>query len=221
MDINTLIAYLKDKDTERNQWSCSNVDTSFDINPEDYISYAEADLRSTDEHRFINALGNTKRALDCQADRLLKLLGFYTDARKEFWGFPRKLKKIAEFDIIAPKILEKINRTRNQMEHQYVPADPEKTDDFVSIVLLFIHATNNYDCRTIDQVGYVNWTDNPLFNVLGEPEFTIDNANSKIIVKEVNLPPAKAQKGYWIEMGIKDPEYTEVMKCHLKKAEFR
>lgn len=221
MDINTLIAYLKDKDTERNHWSCSYVDTSFDINPEDYISYAEADLRSADEHRFINALGNTKRALDCQADRLLKLLGFYADARKKRWGFPQKLEKIAEFDIVAPKILEKINKSRNRMEHGYVPADPEKSDDFVSIVLLFIHATNNYACRTIDQVGYVNWTDNPLFDGLGEPQFMIDNVNSKIIVKEGHLPPAKAKEGYSIEIGIRDLEYTEVMKYHLKKAEFR
>lgn len=176
MDKNTLIAYLKDKETQRNLWSCDYVDTSFDINPEDYISYAEADLRNTDEHRFINALGNTKRALDCQADRLLKLLGFYADARKELWGFPRKL---------------------------------------------FIHATNNYACRTIDQVGYVNWTDNPLFNSLGEPQFIIDNVNSKIIVKKGNLSPANAKETYCIEIGIRDPEYTEVMKCHLKKAEFR
>jgi len=221
MNINTLVAYLKDKDTQRNLWSCNYVDTCFDINPEDYISYAEADLKSADEHRFINALGNTKRALDCQADRLLKLLGFYAEARKETWAFPRKLRKIAEFDIIAPKILEKINKSRNQMEHRYTLADPEKTDDFVSIVLLFIHATNNYACRTLDEVGYTNYNDNPLFNDIGEPIFIIDNVNSRIIVKDGSLPSPNAEKEDCTEITIRDPEYTEVMKYHLKKAEFR
>lgn len=66
-------------------------DIGFDISPNEFLKYAENDLKSKVEHRNVNALSNAKRAIDCQIEGLLKLFGFYKIAKRKFWGFPKKL----------------------------------------------------------------------------------------------------------------------------------
>ena len=90
MDISTLQQYLDDKYTNRCRWGMECIDTSFETMPSEFISFAEFDLQSTFDHKFINALSNAKRALDCQADRLLKLFGYYQESQDKFWRFPKK-----------------------------------------------------------------------------------------------------------------------------------
>ncbi|HEV7518281.1 MAG TPA: hypothetical protein VGR07_18440, partial [Thermoanaerobaculia bacterium] len=43
--------------------------------------------------------------------------------------------------VVAPRVLFKINRHRNEMEHQYICPSHEDVADFVDVVALFIEAT--------------------------------------------------------------------------------
>ena len=43
----------------------------FDISPGDFLEYANKDINAKYGHRYVNALANVKRALDCQLDTLL------------------------------------------------------------------------------------------------------------------------------------------------------
>src|SRR4051794_21141758 len=103
MDINLLLQYLDDKTTYRLDYLSPNVDTSFPILPRQYLSYAIKDLESGYEHQYINALSNMNRALICQINRLLKLIGYYNQSREERWSFVKKVEVIQKFGISLPK----------------------------------------------------------------------------------------------------------------------
>ncbi|MBT1703212.1 hypothetical protein [Chryseosolibacter indicus] len=156
MDTLELIKYLEDKDTRRCGWGMDVIDTSFETMPSEFIGFAESDLQSSFDHKYINALSNAKRALDCQADRLLKLFGYYKESQDKFWGFPKKLELIQKFEIIAPRVLNKINKTRNLMEHQYIKPKSDQVEDFLDIASLFIASTDHYASNFIDHVDYIN-----------------------------------------------------------------
>lgn len=130
--------------------------TPFDITPQDFIKYAEVDLQSNYEHSIVNALSNSKRALDCQLDSLLYFLGYYNISQKSFWSFPRKLDLINELGIIAPRVLRKINKQRNLLEHQFVRPERETVEDFLDIAMLFIASTDRYTLKCIDQLHLQN-----------------------------------------------------------------
>jgi len=190
------------------------VDTKFETMPSEFIAFAEKDLQSNFDHRFINALSNAKRALDCQADRLLKLLGYYPESQAKFWGFPKKIALIQEFDIIAPRILNKINRVRNLMEHQYIKPNSEQVEDFIDIVSLFVASTDLYATYTCE-VKYMNLsTETNLFSDYGEVEVKIDNSNCRLLVGTYS---ESTGKDIDFEIPKADPTYVNVLKHHLKK----
>jgi hypothetical protein len=117
---------------------------AFDISPNEFLKYASNDLESTTTHKHINALSNAKRAIDSQIEGLLKLYGFYNQAKKEFWGFPKKLNSLSDIGIITPRILKKLNRQRNIMEHEFIKPNNEQVEDFVDIATLFIGSSDKY-----------------------------------------------------------------------------
>lgn len=218
MDRSLLSHYLSDKGTFRCGWGGDYIDTAFETLPSEFISFAEKDLQSTFDHKYINALSNAKRALDCQADRLLKLFGYYKEAQDKFWGFPKKLEIIQKFEIIAPRILNKINKTRNLMEHQYIKPNTAQVEDFLDIVSLFIASTDHYASKFVSDIDYINET-NKDFDSFLEVSFKVDNLNEKLIIKtNLHKPKSKRIK---IEIKKTDPEYIDIFKKHLKKTEFR
>ncbi len=217
MDIKKLEKYLDNKMTYRCGWGNDSVDTSFETMPSEFIGYAEIDLQSSSEHRFINALSNAKRALDCQADRLLKLFGFYKESQTKFWGFPRKMELIKEFEIIAPRVLNKINKTRNLMEHQYIKPKSDEVEDFLDIVSLFIASTEHYVSSFIKDVTYINESGDKEYKNLSEVQFLVDSENNKLIVSTIEFNPKKEIK---LEINKADEEYIDIFKKHIRKIEF-
>lgn len=210
-----LLKYLSDKDTFRTSWGYKFVDTTFETMPSEFISFAEQDLQANFGHKYINALSNAKRALDCQADRLLKLFGYYEEAQDKFWGFPKKIELIQRFDILAPRVLNKINKTRNLMEHQYVKPNASQVEDFLDIVSLFIASTDRYTSNSIIEVGYLN-EENAEFKNYSEIDFTIEKGELKI--KTHQFEPSKDIN---INILKTDTDYVDILKSHLKKMESR
>jgi hypothetical protein len=115
------------------------ISTPWDIAPNEYLKFAEKDIEGGDRRGAVNALSNAKRALGCQIDSLMIAFGLREIARN--WGLPHKLKSLTDMGIVAPRILSKINRHRNEMEHEYSCPPVEVVNDFVDVVALFIEAT--------------------------------------------------------------------------------
>lgn len=220
MDMQIIKKFLEDKNSLTNGGSVKYMDISFEIMPMDFINYAKEDLKTNLQHKYINALSNTKRALDCQADRLLKLFGYYDESKRKgkLWGFSAKVELIEKFDIIAPEILKKVNRYRNTMEHHYIKPDSNQVNDFWEIVYLFIRSTEHITSNSLPCVQYENYYSEE-FPVIGELELTTDNENGKIIINTDNRYNSKMNQK--IEVTKSDPEYIEIFKRHLKKIDFR
>ena len=106
------------------------------VTPPDYLRYAEADLSTGGNHGLVNALSNAKRAIDCQVTNTLQ--GFGLSVPKQF---PTKLEKIAALGLVAPRIVKKIVRLRNLLEHEFHSPQLAEVEDAVDVATLFIEAT--------------------------------------------------------------------------------
>ena len=114
-----LIEALDDPDFRYTGIGNSKIENSFEIKPNDFLEFAEKDLAANYTHKDINALSNAKRALDCQLDSLIIAFGLYSIAQSENWNFPKKIQKIKELGIVAPRVLEKINKIRKCKKSNY------------------------------------------------------------------------------------------------------
>ena len=116
----------------------------FEITPNQFLEYAEKGVKEGGEAGYINALCNIKRAIDCQLGLLVYILGQSKRAKKENWKFPRKIEFIRATGLVAPEVLTKINRKRNELEHEYKCPATEEVKDALDIVSLFLASTNRF-----------------------------------------------------------------------------
>lgn len=124
--------------------SPSNLSIPSGPQPRTYLSFANQDLNEPDSDRSrINSVSNAKRALHLQTDIISEGLGFHLlskNGRKS--SFPTKLNFCASCSIISPRILTKLNRLRNSVEHDYYIPMRGEAEDFADIVELFLGATD-------------------------------------------------------------------------------
>jgi hypothetical protein len=153
LPIEDLLYILNHEKTIVDSYQVGPIETPFEITPQEFLNYSELDLVSTSNHKYINALSNAKRSLDCQLDTLLIGFGYYKNSKSKYWGFPKKIELLKDLGIIAPRVLSKINKTRNLMEHEFIVPNPEKVEDFIDIVALFLAATYTYTDK------YMYWKD--------------------------------------------------------------
>jgi hypothetical protein len=123
------------------------------LGPRDFLAFAiEDSVRLDDKRHLINCLGNCKRAIDSQTDRLIRSLGFLPLSRKERWSIPKKFSFVSETGVVAPRILQKVNRLRNRLEHEFAAPSKEQVEDALDIASLFISYAE------LVRVPTLNWT---------------------------------------------------------------
>lgn len=119
----------------------ANLNHEFEITPEEFIKFAEKDIEENDKRGLINALSNSKRAIDCQIDKALYCFGI--DAKKwKLWNFPKKLEFIQDLGFLAPRIIGKVIKIRNLLEHEYKFPEKNEVEDAIDIAMLFLDVTN-------------------------------------------------------------------------------
>ncbi len=138
------IGYLRKDTTYANAFAPIELEIPFDLQPSDFLGFAKRDLDTNLEHSVINALSNTKRALECQCDLLLLVFGFSNQLRKKKWNLPNKIDLILELGVVAPRILRRVNKTRNLLEHEYTRPDKSKVEDALDFVDMFVVYTNSF-----------------------------------------------------------------------------
>lgn len=106
------------------------------VSPHEYLRYAELDLLTGGNHGIVNALSNAKRAIDCQVTNILQGFGLVIPKQ-----FPTKLEKVAALGLVAPRIVRKIVRLRNLLEHEFNSPQLAEVEDAVDVATLFIEAT--------------------------------------------------------------------------------
>ena len=106
----------------------------FKLTPLDFLKFAKEDFNEKNIRNLINSLSNIKRSINCQIDQILFIFGFY----KKRQSFPEKIEFIKDIGITTPEIIEKINRKRNLLEHEYDIPSHEDVSDAIGIAELFI-----------------------------------------------------------------------------------
>jgi hypothetical protein len=129
-----------------NGWS-SKLDTPFEITANEFMTWAVEDSKLDLIHNWVNALGNVKRAIECRTDELLYAMCLHVKSETEKWSFPKKVESLQHLGIIAPKILNKINKKRNQLEHQYIKPTKDDVEDALDVANLFIGYTEKYSMK--------------------------------------------------------------------------
>ncbi|MFH6600771.1 hypothetical protein ACEVAQ_18880 [Ectopseudomonas khazarica] len=112
----------------------------------DYLDFAQQDLHDGNTSRhLINALSNAKRSLHMRLEDLC--LGFGARDLKKLGRYPSLIDFIRKCGFVAPRILDKINKARNSVEHEFKIPTHEETENFVDIVELFLSATDRWRYR--------------------------------------------------------------------------
>lgn len=153
IDLRRVIDLLKDSIGKGNPIGIGHeVKKIFDTNAWEFLSYCRQDLNDESERGRTNALSNAKRAIECRADEILKLLNLKHIASKQRWGLPYKLQVLKVFGITAPEVLTGyITSRRNILEHEYVkPKTTQEIQYIADITELFLSASDN-----IVKKGYI------------------------------------------------------------------
>jgi hypothetical protein len=207
--------FLEEVSLDTTVWTSTASDTlktTFDISPQDFIKYAETDLTSDYEHNIINALSNSKRALDCQLDTLLLAFGFYKISQLEFWSFPKKIGLISELGVIAPRVLHKINKQRNLLEHQFIKPQKESVEDFLDIALLFIASTDKYSLKFITSLHFRNDDLKKFFTVRNQ--YAMESFN--LIIRHDKTREGNTEAPIELSIDSKNQFYKPILKQYLK-----
>ena len=119
-----------------------NLNHDFEINPDDFLQAAEDDFERQGEAALINAISNAKRAIHSQIDQALQCLGY----KPKRWDIRRKLSVLGDLGFIAPRILRRVSRARNVLEHEYRSPPRAVVEESLDLAALFLDAT----CRHLD-----------------------------------------------------------------------
>lgn len=114
----------------------------YQVNPTQYLKFAKADLSEQIESRsLVNAVSNAKRALHLRVDIITDALGFKCAKLKN--NFPTKMSFCEDCGVSGRRIITKINRFRNVVEHDYYVPTQEECEDFVDVTELFLISTTD------------------------------------------------------------------------------
>ncbi len=117
------------------------IECKFDVNPSQFIKIATISSKKNDLANRINCLSNTKRAIDCQIDTVLKYIGLASKFKQK--NFPTKLNYLQQINVIAPDILKRISKHRNAMEHEYIDPKYKEVKELFEIAQLFVESLKN------------------------------------------------------------------------------
>lgn len=148
----------------------------YDVTPHMYLREAEVHLSRMSQGGDRDAVANAKRAIDCQIEAVIETLGLGVSG-----GFPSRVAAIRKLGLVAPRILEKINKLRNSIEHDFVNPSREQAEMAADAALLFVELTHRVFRQTIVQCAvydptpkmepWIDWGPNYLvLELLGEAE---------------------------------------------------
>jgi hypothetical protein len=125
--------------------SWDKIEYQVDTSPRLYLDFAIKDLEFEKSGRtLVNSLSNAKRALHLQVETLANAFGFSVINTKKWPNFHDYLAYCEKCGIVTPRILKKLNKVRNAVEHEYYIPTESETEDFVDVVELFLAATDRF-----------------------------------------------------------------------------
>ncbi|MFL0932331.1 MULTISPECIES: hypothetical protein [Vibrio] len=172
--------------------------------PSSYLDFAKFDLSDGQEDRnLINAVGNAKRAFHFQVESVSQVFGWDKVYGNKNIGFPKRLEFLASCGVLSPNILKKLNRKRNDIEHDYFVPNFDEVEDYIDIVELFLMATRDF---------LVNYPEHVEFELMEDEHYDKALALPKIISVEMAMYKGElviSAKDLSISRVIKDKDYFD------------
>ena len=111
--------------------------------PATYLEWSRRGFRDADDYGLANTITYAKRAACCRIDRLIHN---YHLQRLHRGSFPEKIQALERIGIGIPSVIQElIINPRNELEHDYVPAEPATARRALDIATLFLTATDSVD----------------------------------------------------------------------------
>ena len=116
-----------------------------DITPQTYLEYAIQDTEDDHGNRsYVNAFANAKRAIHFQTDVISEAFGIKNLPKKDRNNFQKKMDFCGQCGIVGKRILNKYNKIRNQVEHDYYLPQEDEVENIIDIAQLFLAATARF-----------------------------------------------------------------------------
>lgn len=123
----------------------SSIELNENITPQDYLKFAIQDFNSGQGDRSnVNAFANAKRAIHLQTDIISKAFGIDRLPEKHRDSFPKKISFCEKCGIVGGRILTKLNKIRNKIEHEYYLPQNDEVENIIDVVELFLAATARF-----------------------------------------------------------------------------
>lgn len=144
-------------DQSPNWWTSSESGSSpvverFEVEPHEYLQWAEAALEQETTAGDVHAILDAKRAIDAVTDRLLDIAGI--DRRTLSRG--RRMEAIVMMNVAAPRIIRRMTDTRNRLEHEYERPSHSDAETAVDVATLFFAASRHLEIVFPDEFTLTN-----------------------------------------------------------------
>lgn len=207
-DIEDIVySYLFAEDTYIQPHNMIEIEYPFDIDSEQYLQFAKYDLQDQYNRMksTINAISNTKRAIESRVDAILHIYGIKKLHIKIHGlnSFSEKLSLLNRMGVVAPNILKRINSIRNKVEHKYIVLEHETVADYVDIAELFLEATQVSVKRFINEFSLESETINEYWL---DCSYDFEKASFNI---EINYHADRTSEMHAIKFDRKELEYNQ------------
>ena len=174
----------------------------FELKADDFIYFAELDMKGNSDKDVVNAVSNIKRAIENRMDCVL--FAFNYQELSKNWNFPEKMEKLNKLGIIAPRILKKINRIRNLLEHQYQIPKKDEVEEAYDVATLFLAYTKNFVKKSVPQLGYylVEKSGDKTTEIHVKIIFENDGAKIGINDSEYHVKATDSNFDEWVKFAI-------------------
>ncbi|MDR0241621.1 MAG: hypothetical protein LBJ65_08465 [Burkholderia sp.] len=136
---------------ETSMWGCIKTRTE-PVSARQYLRFAEHDIEEGDTPRhLVNAITNAKRALHLRMEDTCNGFGFEKLGGSR--SFPSMVNFISSLGITAPRLLVRLNKLRNEVEHDYVLPSRQDVETFLDVASLFVAATDRWVDRQPCEAG--------------------------------------------------------------------
>lgn len=112
----------------------------FELTPMDYLDFARAERQNNSLSAKINCVAHIKRAVECELDTLLHILGIAEIKRK----FPTKMEFVCNAGMVTGRSLVALNRVRNKVEHEYQSPDLDDIDIYLDLAESFVMSLEGF-----------------------------------------------------------------------------
>jgi hypothetical protein len=188
--------------------------SKFDISPREFLHHAEQNIFSSNDLDLINGISNLKRAIDCSLDGFFASLGILKKLKsikieRRKVSISDKLSFIGEIADFTPKSINRLNKVRNELEHDYKRPRVLDMEVYYDLVFALIIVNENL-CFMHSTIGFIDNSERFI------SKYDINTGSisfSKIPLDEKEI---NEDNSYSFDITLKDgiPLFLFGLKCH-------